>query len=515
LVTFVALLLAVSVPIESQLSGQQANQQPTPQASKPAPGLRIIVIEGDDAVNIIQQQTAVRPIVEVRDSNDLPLAGIAVVFTIQPGSGGASAAAFANGQSVLTVTTNAAGRATSSAVQPLQPGDVQINVQANYQDQTATVTIRQTNFATRQAAIDDGRTEPPANPGGISSRFPWPWVIFRRSEEPQSASERPLAVIPVFYATDRARAAVSDVSYGMGRNPSGSLHLGRFDVSIPRDHKMGLVERPNIWTFWREDPEKHLVITKRSQQSFEEFYSEIRTVVRKSTMKDAFVFVHGFNVAFDDAVLRTAQIAYDLAFDGAPILYSWPSAQSLSAVGYATDVGNNDWTVTHLRWFLEDVATRTSAQRVHLIAHSMGNKALVNALDRMSMPSTRKFAQIVLTAPDMDADTFVQLADAIKRNGQRATLYASENDKALLASKQLQTYRRAGDTVGGVVVVPGIDTVDVSAVDTDFLGHFYYGDNRSVLSDMFLVLTQNLPPTKRPQLRPSGTPPNEFWRFVP
>ena len=65
------------------------------------------------------------------------------------------------------------------------------------------------------------------------------------------------------------------------------------------------------------------------------------------------------------------------------------------------------------------------------------------------------------------------------------------------------------------VVVAGIDTVDVTAVDTDLVGHFYYGDNTSVISDMFLVMTQGLPPAQRPRLRPAGRAPQAFWRFVP
>lgn len=325
-----------------------------------------------------------------------------------------------------------------------------------------------------------------------------------------------LAIVPVFFATDRARVAGSPaVTYGTARNPSGDLALGKFEVSIPRDHRFGSLERPDIWTFWREDPTKHLVITSRVQQSYDQFYTDVRGVVNRSTAKDAFVFIHGFNVSFEGAVFRTAQMAYDLGFDGAPILYSWPSAEALTPIAYSTDASTNDWTVPHLRWFLEDVATRTGATRVHLIAHSMGNKALVNALDRMPAGATKKFAQIVLTAPDMDADTFVQLADAIRRNGQRATLYASANDRALTASKTLQTYRRAGDTSGGAVVVPGIDTIDVSAVDTDLVGHFYYGDNASVISDLLLVLREGLPPMRRPRLRQAGAAPNQFWRFVP
>ena len=115
------------------------------------------------------------------------------------------------------------------------------------------------------------------------------------------------------------------LAYGGEREPAKQLHLGRIDVSVPRDHHSGNVERPSIWTFWREDPDKHFVIVKAAEQGYDEFYTQVREVVGHSSRKEAFVFVHGFNVTFESAVYRTAQIAYDLGFDGAPILYSWPS----------------------------------------------------------------------------------------------------------------------------------------------------------------------------------------------
>jgi esterase/lipase superfamily enzyme len=323
------------------------------------------------------------------------------------------------------------------------------------------------------------------------------------------------AVVSVFYATDRERLAGPTLNYGPARNRTGALDLGRFDVSVPRDHERGTLERPDIWTFWREDPAKHFLITGRTRQSYDAFYGDIRDRIARAERKDAFVFVHGFNVAFEDAVYRTAQFAYDLQVPIAPILYSWPSAATLSPIGYSTDAESNRWTERHLRWFLEDVLARTGAERVHLVAHSMGNKALVNALDMMGPSTTRKFGQIILTAPDIDADQFVQLAAAIRRSGERATLYASANDIALSASKRLQGgYRRAGDASGGVVVVPGIDTIDVSVLKTDFLGHSPQG-NGSVISDIFLLLTQGLGPGSRPGLRRAGTAPALFWRFVP
>src|SRR5262245_10809123 len=50
------------------------------------PGLKIVVIEGEDAINIIQTNTAVKPVIEVRDRNDLPVAGALVLFSLGGGN---------------------------------------------------------------------------------------------------------------------------------------------------------------------------------------------------------------------------------------------------------------------------------------------------------------------------------------------------------------------------------------------------------------------------------------------
>lgn len=326
------------------------------------------------------------------------------------------------------------------------------------------------------------------------------------------------AVIPVFYATDRERMTVAPVAYGAKRNPAEKLQLGRFDVSIPREaHETGRIERPSIWTFWKEDPDKHLVIIQRVEHTYDGFYGDVSGVVAKSALKQAFVFIHGYNVAFEDAVYRTAQFAYDLDFDGAAILYSWPSEARL--LGYPNDANNAEWTSPHLRWFLEDVANRTQAQVIHVIAHSMGNRPLVAAMNRIaaeSAPAVRsRFRQVVLTAPDIDASTFRGLAASLRGVGQRVTLYASSNDLALKASSTFQGYQRAGDTRPTVLVVDGIDTIDVSALDTSFMGHSYFGDQRSVISDLYYLFRDGLEPTRRTGLNPAGQPPNRYWVFKP
>jgi hypothetical protein len=107
------------------------------------PALRIVVIAGEDAVNVVQQKTAVTPLVEVRDRNDLPVAGVPVTFAIA----GNGAAVFAGGARTVTVTTNSAGQASASGLTPLASGKLQIDVTATHQGQTASTAINQTNAA--------------------------------------------------------------------------------------------------------------------------------------------------------------------------------------------------------------------------------------------------------------------------------------------------------------------------------------------------------------------------------
>ncbi|MHB8901684.1 MAG: alpha/beta hydrolase [Thermoguttaceae bacterium] len=272
--------------------------------------------------------------------------------------------------------------------------------------------------------------------------------------------------------------------YGIGR---GRLAMGTCEVSIPRGHQAAELESPSVFRLdFVENPTKHVVLLEVAEMDTDTFFSQLRNRVEQSAARDALVFVHGFNVTFEDAARRTAQLAYDLKFQGAPILYSWPSQGGLFQ--YAVDETNVVWTVPHLQGFLKEVARRSGARSVHLIAHSMGNRALTSALRELSLEpevSRPLFHEVVLTAPDIDADIFRRdLAPAILGTARRVTLYASSNDEALILSKQVHGYPRAGETGEGLVVLPGIETIDVSAVDTSLVGHSYYGDNTTVISDM-------------------------------
>ena len=306
------------------------------------------------------------------------------------------------------------------------------------------------------------------------------------------------------------------VDYGGDR---GEMHLGVCEVSIPPNHRVGKLEAPSILRLeFKENPENHVMLMSIKRRSPDEYFEDLADTIAASSQREALVFVHGFNVGFDDAVRRTAQIAYDLKFEGAPICYSWPSQASTFA--YTVDENNVVWTVPHLKQFLLDVIDRTGAQSINLVAHSMGNRALTSAVRELTLELRNEealFNEIVLAAPDIDAEVFQRdLAPALARAGKRVTLYASSNDQALAASRAVHGYPRAGETGARLVVVPGIDTIDVSAIDTSLLGHNYYGDSSTLLYDMHSVIRYSLPADRRNMLQPmlwqSGL---RFWVFQP
>ena len=306
------------------------------------------------------------------------------------------------------------------------------------------------------------------------------------------------------------------LAYGLQRGRG--VELGTCEVSIPKEHETGVLESPSVFKLeLRETPERHVVLLDVERLPEETFYTALSERVARSPAKDAFVFVHGYNVSFEDAARRTAQIAYDLDFPGAPIFYSWPSQASLT--GYTVDETNVEWTVPHLREFLAALVERSGAEHVHLVAHSMGNRALAGALRGLSYRRDVKqpmFNHVVLTAPDIDADVFRRdLAPRITHTAERVTLYASSNDKALSYSKTMHGYPRAGDTGEDLVVVPGIDTIDVSAVDTSLfsLGHLYYGSSQTVLADLYDLIRKAKPPGQRRWLHPELLGSLQYWVF--
>lgn len=330
------------------------------------------------------------------------------------------------------------------------------------------------------------------------------------------AAKEAFCRVRVFFGTDRKKTGETAPAKFFAAE-RGDLSLGSVDVSIPHDHRMGELEGPSIWKLqFSDDPSKHVVLLGVEILTTEEFIQSFRKSFQPSPPKQALVFVHGYNVRFADACRRTAQIAYDLKFEGVPVVYSWPSEGKVAP--YPFDENNVRWSVPDFENFLTLILSETGAEVVHVIAHSMGNLALVEALhdfDVTKLPAgSARLTEVIFAAPDIDAATFRRMAEEFGRKAARFTLYASSKDKALKASKRLHKYPRAGDCGKDLVLLSSVDTIDATAVDTGFLGHSYIGDNASILTDVYQLLKGN-PPKERARLRPLERSGQPYWMFVP
>lgn len=308
--------------------------------------------------------------------------------------------------------------------------------------------------------------------------------------------------VEVYYATDRARDNPSDPAtfYGGDR---GELELGLATVTIPNTHIPGMLEAPSIWRLeFSANPTKHVVLRSVGPLSDEAFYTRLQTEFADGSKTEAFVFIHGYNVQFDQAAKRAAQIAYDMDYVGVPILYSWPSKGS--TIGYVSDTAVVRLSGRRLAGFLDDLVARSGATSIHIVAHSMGNRALTDALEIMALrrnlseATTPIFDQILFAAPDVDAGLFVNMVQTIRPIARRLTLYASEQDWALKSSRRLHgNAPRAGQGGASTLADANVDSIDMSELGDDMLSHSYFADDRSALADMASLFWKNADPGRR------------------
>ncbi len=323
--------------------------------------------------------------------------------------------------------------------------------------------------------------------------------------------------VKIYYATDRARTG-SELPSDFYGGQRGQLELGTATVSIPLTHRPGAIEAPSIWSFeFREDPERHIVLSQVIPKADAAVFAEMQAQLKDKDAKEAFVFVHGFNVPFNEAAMRTAQMAYDMNFEGLPILYSWPSRASV--LSYIADTAVVNFSGRRLSRFLDDVVAKSGATRIHLVAHSMGNRALTDALELFALRHKGEppaFDQVLFTAPDLDAGLFGEMVETIRPTAERITLYASDRDWALAVSRKLHgDAPRAGQGGDGIVQLADVDSIDMTAIGEDMLAHSYYANNPSALSDILSLFWRDASPERRCGMTRHASAGSGYWIYSP
>lgn len=320
-------------------------------------------------------------------------------------------------------------------------------------------------------------------------------------------------VYPVWFGTNRK----PDSQGGFGNERNDRITHGRAEVFVPEAHRFGETGS----SFWqrlrrfdlRDDT---LRLQSVAAQPKNVWLDEVREAVQDAKAQGepthALLFLHGFNVTFEEAAIRAAQLGVDLAMPGATAFFSWPSRGSVAA--YPADEATIEASEGAITDFLVDFAANCYASKVHIIAHSMGNRGLLRALQRIAANAeTRgnvKFGQIFLAAPDVDRDLFLNLARLFPECADRTTLYASDGDLPVHLSSKIHDAPRAG-YFRPYTVAPSVDTVAVPDFDLDLLGHSYFAQAEYLLYHMRDLMLNGHATVTRNRLRPTAHADGSFW----
>jgi len=243
-------------------------------------------------------------------------------------------------------------------------------------------------------------------------------LLARLDQPPPSAKLTPADIFGSERGLEEAGSAAATVYpvwFGTNRNPHGRRGVGserhprttygRAEVLIPEGDRFGETGSP----FWKkllrfdlcdDRLRLHWLTTEERADWANEVQQTMRDAKEGVDTPQARFLLHGFNASFEEAAIRAAQIGFDLRVPGATAFFSWPSRGSVAA--YPVDEASIEagGAITD---FLVDFATHCGAEKVHVVAHSMGNRGLVRALQRIAANAeTRghvKFGQVFLAAP--------------------------------------------------------------------------------------------------------------------
>ena len=143
----IAYLLALLLALPP-LGGQSPGSPPATEK------LKVLVLNGEGAMNNIRQRAARDLEVQVNDEKDTPVANASVSMVV-PSQG--ATGTFANGSFIVTGTTDARGQAVIKGFRPNEiPGKMEIAVTVSYRGQTGHAVITQFNMAVEKASRKSG-----------------------------------------------------------------------------------------------------------------------------------------------------------------------------------------------------------------------------------------------------------------------------------------------------------------------------------------------------------------------
>ena len=224
-----------------------------------------------------------------------------------------------------------------------------------------------------------------------------------------SESTNNIISVKLWFGTLRKPKDPRNLARGFGNNKDKEINLGTCEVAVPQRREVGTIGSWfwYRWITWNDDRIK-LYKNSIALVDHSDYWESLRqaTSLLEDGKKHALIFIHGYNVSFRDAARRTAQIVTDLPLPGPAAFFSWPSRGHV--FGYAADGESIKYSVDYISQFLIDFVKKSGAERIHLVAHSMGNRGLLHAMKEVTdrLDQSQPFDQLFLAAPDVDVDIF-------------------------------------------------------------------------------------------------------------
>ncbi|MES5045207.1 alpha/beta hydrolase [Rhizobium nepotum] len=292
-------------------------------------------------------------------------------------------------------------------------------------------------------------------------------------------------IVTAYVASTREKN--KEAKKGFGTERATEPNYARFDVSIPPNHKSGKVE----WSKGKPDPKKDFVVTKADMLTKARFNADLGDVTRSG--KQIALFVHGYNYSYQEALFRAAQMAADANIDGVPLVFSWPSQANLT--GYVADKESATYSRDALAAVLTDLTRQTPRKSIIVFGHSMGGWLVMEALRQLRFEGRSDVIaklQVVLAAPDIDADVFRKQIEVVGRLNPPLTVLVSKDDRALKASSILGAdVTRIGaldvtdHQVQEAALKEGVQFVDISNLEaSDPLNHDRYAALASMVPQL-------------------------------
>ena len=305
---------------------------------------------------------------------------------------------------------------------------------------------------------------------------------------PQKAwSDPDRRLVRVWFATNRQPHDSANIGQGFDEAKSAeALTYGLCHVFIPESHRPGSLGSP-WWRRWiRLAADDRLALRSIEGLAHDQFWANLAGKLQSwwaPGERNLFVLIHGYNVGFGEAAIRAAQIGYDLKVPGEMAFFSWPSRGT--PLLYTADEATIEASVAAITYFLREMVANAGAERIHLFVHSMGNRGLLSALERLVTDRTLdlRLGQVFFCAPDVDVRVFKEKSPYALQRAENGTLLVSPQDRAVALSEWLHQYDRVG-VAPPVTVIPGLDTIEVRGFGLLDFGHGYFAEAAPIIDDL-------------------------------